>query len=123
MESKAEKRIHGMLGFAMRAGKVTVGTEMVLRAVRQGKIKLVLISSGASDGTKRTIAKKCEFYKVDKVTVDTGTEELGRLIGKTYAPAALGIIDDGFAREIRVAADTLAAEKTGRKEVFGDENR
>ena len=112
-----------MLGFAMRAGKVTVGTEMVLRAVRQGKIKLVLISDGASEATKKTLAQKCEFYKVEKITVDADTDELGRLLGKTYAPATVGISDEGFAREIRVAADTLAAEKTGRKEVFGDENR
>ena len=123
MESKARERIYGMLGFAMRAGKVTVGTEMVLRAVRQGKAKLVLISDAASEATKKTIIKKCEFYKVDTVTVDTDTDKLGRLLGKTYAPAAVGITDEGFSREIRLAQDLLAAEKIGRKEVSGDGNR
>lgn len=123
MESKARDRIYGMLGFAMRAGKVTIGTEMVLRAVRQGKIKLVLISAGASENTRKTLRHKCEFYKVDTLTVDADNNELGRLLGKTYAPSAVGITDDGFAREIRLAGETLAAERLERKEVSSDGNR
>lgn len=112
MESKARERLFGMLGFAMRAGKLTIGTEMVLRAVRQGKIKLVLVSDGASEGTKATVAKKCEFYKVDTVAVDTDGAQLGRLLGKTYAPVTVGVTDDGFAREIRLAAQRLAVENS-----------
>lgn len=123
MESKAEKRIFGMLGFAMRAGKVAVGTEQALHAVRQGKIRLVLVSDGASEATKRTISKKCEFYKVDMITVDMGTDELGRLLGKSFAPAAVGIADDGFAREIRLAHDMLRAERLERKDVSQEGDR
>ena len=123
METKNETRLRGMLGFAMRAGKVTIGTEMVFNAMRQGKIKLVLISAAASERTKKTISNKCEFYKVNTVTVDADTAELGRLLGKTYAPSAVGITDDGFAREIRLARESLAAERIERKEVSAPGNR
>ena len=68
MENKAEIRLRGMLGFAMRAGRVTVGTDAVCTAMaKSGKdrAKLVLISSSASDGTKKKISTKAEFYGVD----------------------------------------------------------
>lgn len=90
-----------MLGFAMRAGKLTVGTESVLSAlVKRGHIKLVLYSSDASVGAKKKINSKCEFYGVKALVTDMDMGELGRLLGKTYGPACVGITDRGFALEI-----------------------
>lgn len=112
-----------MLGLAMRAGKVIIGTELVCRAMRQGRIRLVVVSGTASAATKKTLSNKCEFYKVNTVVVDTDTAELGRLLGKTYAPAAVGITDDGFAREIRLAAQSPAVEAELRERKFPEGNR
>ena len=91
----------GMLGLAMRAGKVIAGTEMVCVALpKKGKVKLVILSDEASEGTRKKISTKCEFYGVSALTVRIDTAELGRLIGKTYGPACVGITDDGFANEL-----------------------
>lgn len=38
---------------AMRAGKLVTGDETVLKAVRSGKAKLVLVAGDASDNTKK----------------------------------------------------------------------
>ncbi len=89
-----------MLGFAMRAGKVIIGTDAVCLAMRVGKPKLVLTSRDASDGTVKKIGYKCEYYKLPVMSLDIDGSELGRLLGKTYAPAVIAICDDGFAREI-----------------------
>ncbi len=91
-------RLSGMIGLAMRGGKLVVGTEQVCIALAKQKLKLVLVSSHASDGTKKKIYFKCEFYKTHMAEVDIDTDELGRLVGKTYSPAAVGIADDNFAR-------------------------
>ena len=106
MENKARSRLNGMLGFAMRAGKVVTGTELVCTSMsRRGNAhaRLVLISKTASDATKKKIITKGEFYGVETIIIDLDADELGRLLGKLYAPAAVAITDDRFAEEIRLA--------------------
>lgn len=94
-------RIRGMLGLAMRAGKVIIGTEQVCLALpRRGRVRLVMVSAGASDATKKKVTVKCAFYGVESIEVEMDTNELGSLLGKTYAPACVAVTDDGFAREI-----------------------
>ena len=95
------QRLRGMLGFAMRAGKLIIGTELVCSAMSSKKApKLVVVSQGASNGTKNKISYKCEFYNIKMVQINMSTDELGRLLGKTYTPAVIGIMDEGFANEI-----------------------
>ena len=89
-----------MLGFAMRAGKIIVGTELVCKAMPSGRVKLVVISDGASDSTKKKLTVKSDFYGIGSVVADIDTEELARIIGKESAAAAVAVTDDGFAREI-----------------------
>ena len=99
-DKQSQARLSGMLGLAMRAGKVIIGTEQICIALSKGKVRLVLISEGASDSTKKKIRFKCEFYKTRVVEINIDTEEMGRLLGKTYAPAAIAIADDNFAKTV-----------------------
>lgn len=112
------KRLYGMLGFAMRAGKVVIGTESVCSAMaRRGKDRpqLVLIAQTASEGTKKKLLTKAEFYGVDTLSIDIDSSELGRLLGKLYAPATVAIVDDRFAEEIRRAIETADGEVDDQK--------
>lgn len=99
-------RLVGMLGFAMRAGKVTIGTDAVFLAMRNKKIRLVLVAADASEATVRRVGYKCEFYELPLMQVGIDGAELGRMLGKTYAPAVIGITDEGFAKEIQKAVPT-----------------
>ena len=103
MKDSNMKRIRGMLGFAMRAGKVVIGTELIAKALARGGVRLVVISSGASELTKKKLTTKSEFYGVMSIEVGIEPDELGKLLGKTYAPAAVAITGDGFAEEIKKA--------------------
>lgn len=95
----------GMLGLAMRAGRVVIGFDEIAKATARSKIHLVILSSGASEGTKKKIRTKCEFYNLTKITVDVEGDELGRRLGKTSTPVCLGITDEGFAETlIRLSA-------------------
>lgn len=102
-----KERLCGMLGFAMRAGKVTIGTETVCKAMASSKAapKLVVIAKDVSSGTLKKIVTKCEFYRIKSVQINIGADELGDLLGKTYSPATVGIMDEGFARQIENIAD------------------
>ena len=89
-----------MLGFAMRAGKVVIGAEQVISRLKDNAVRLVLLSVGASEQTKKRLTYKCEFYKKEIREINIQTAELGRLLGKLYAPAVIAITDEGFAKEI-----------------------
>ena len=98
-----ETRLLGMLGFAMRAGKLIIGTESVCRAMAKGSPKLVLVSDAASEGTKKKLTVKCEFYGIPYEMLPLGAEKIGALLGKTYAPMAIAVTDPGFSAEIKKA--------------------
>ena len=95
-----------MLGFAMRAGRLCIGTPLVCKGLGSkdlGGIRLVLVSEAASEATKKKIRCKCEFYGVGLWEIPLSTEALGKLLGKSSTPAVIGVLDDGFAREIDAA--------------------
>ncbi len=99
-ENNVMKRVLGMLGLAMKAGKVVIGTEQTIAFLQKGKLKLVLVSGSASESTKNKIRFKCEFYKLHLEELAIDTDELGRSLGKTYTPAVVGIIDENFSNAI-----------------------
>ena len=116
MENKSKSRLVGMIGFAMRAGKVVIGTDLVCASMSwkgAKRARLVLLTSNASDGTKKKISNKCEFYGVDMRVIDIDGDALGQILGKTYAPAVIAISDDRFAEEIRLANDASDGNNQG----------
>ena len=100
MEINVKQRLFGMLGFATRAGKTIVGTDLVCRAMPSGKVKLTVISCGASNSTKKKLTVKSEFYGLKSLVAEIDTEELGRVIGKASSVAAVAVTDEMFAGEI-----------------------
>lgn len=109
LDSKKEIRLLGMLGFAMRAGKLIIGTELVCRAMAKGTPRLVLVSDAASGGTKKKLTVKCEFYGIPCKEIPLDGERLGKLLGKSSTPMAVAVTDSGFSNEIIKA---LEPEKT-----------
>ena len=105
-ENNGTSRALGMLGLAMKAGKVVIGTEQVIAYLKKGKLKLVLVSGTASEGTKKKIGFKCEYYKVRTGELGVSTDELGRMLGKTYAPAVIGVTDENFSNTILKILDS-----------------
>ena len=103
-----EKRLFGMLGFAMRAGKLVLGTDLVCTAMAKrgkDKLQLVLILNEASPATKKKLTTKAEFYGIKHLTLEVPSARIGELLGKTYSPVCIGVSDEGFSREISHAAE------------------
>lgn len=76
-----DKKALSLLGLANRARKITTGEELVLKAVRNGKAKMVLISEDISEKTEKTIRNKCEYYNVVE---KAGTREMIVQSAKTH---------------------------------------
>jgi len=107
----ATERFFGMLGMSRRAGKTVAGTELVLAKMRgKNKPSLVVISSFASENTKKRMIAKCGFYGVSYIVVAVDGAELARRIGKTGFTAALAVTDPGLAREIANACTCKGRE-------------
>ena len=93
-----------MIGFARRAGKTVIGTDLICRAMPKGGVKLVVISESASELTKKKLTVKSDFYGIKSIEAGIDTESLGRILGKSGAVAAVAIQDERFAEEIVKAA-------------------
>lgn len=88
-----DKKALSLLGLANRARKITTGEELVLKAVRNGKAKMVLISEDISEKTEKTIRNKCEYYNV--VVKKAGTREMiGVQSAKTHVQSLQYLIKD-----------------------------
>ena len=96
------ERFLTFLGLCRRAGKTVHGTPLVCEALARRKPPyLVLLSGGASAAPAKKITDKCRFYRVPLLTVPVDPERLARAVGKSSLLAAVAIMDENFAREMR----------------------
>ena len=97
------RKLLSLVGFAKKAGKLTVGCELTVSAVRSGKRapKLILLSSGCSENTKKRIKNACTYYNIPYFFIDVSSEALGKMAGKETAVSAVGILDAGFAAAVK----------------------
>lgn len=89
----------GMLGLAMRAGKVASGEFAAEKALKENKAYLVIVAREASENTQKKFRNMCQHYKVPYFVFGT-KEELGHMIGKEYR-ASLAVCDKNFAEVIQ----------------------
>ena len=57
------ERIYSFLGLATKAGKLISGEETCERALKLGKVFLVIVSDDASDNTKKKFNDMCKYRK------------------------------------------------------------
>ncbi len=134
---KIDTRLSGMLGFAMRAGKLVLGTEQVCLAMAKTradkKPRLILAAHGISDATHKKLSTKAQFYHIPHYDLPIDQSHLGDLLGKSCLVAAVAVMDDGFAKQLSLRLDELGAltadeaytsqttrQKSLRKEVSHD---
>ena len=94
----AWNKAYGMIGMAMKAGKVASGEFATEKAVKTGKAALVIVSEAASENTKKKFRNMCDYYQVP-IYFFGEKEELGHAIGKEFR-ASLAVLDDGLAKAI-----------------------
>ena len=102
-------KIFGMIGLAKRAGKVSTGSFICLKAIRSGRAKLVIIAGDASENTKKSICDSCSYYKVKLIEFsDMGS--LGHATGGGDR-AVVSVNDNNFAKAILDICISCETEK------------
>ena len=71
---------YSMLGIAMRAGALTLGTDGVLAEIAARRVAIVLLDEAASENTKKKFRDSCAFYGAE--LVETAQDRLGFAVGK-----------------------------------------
>ncbi len=89
-----KQQVANLLGLAQRAGRIISGEELVVKAIQEGKAKLVFLAHDLS----KKINDKSHYYQVEVSTVFS-TLELSSAIGK--ARKVLAITDAGFTKKMR----------------------
>lgn len=92
-------KVLNLLGLATKAHKTVRGEDNVIKAMQQGKVKMVFIASDASERTKDQFSKKCFFYSVD-VNFDFTCGELSSAIGRGLCKI-IAINDQGFYKTLK----------------------
>ncbi|RKI93554.1 50S ribosomal protein L7ae [Parablautia intestinalis] len=91
-------RILSLLGLSARSRNLVSGEFSTEKAVKAGKAELVIVSSDASDNTKKLFSDKCRFYRIPFYLYGTKAE-LGRAIGKDIR-SSVAVMDKGLAETI-----------------------
>ena len=117
----AWNKAYGMIGMAMKAGKLASGEFATEKAVKSGLARVVLVAGDASDNTKKMFTNMCVYYKVP-VYIYSDKEMLGAAIGRQYR-ASLAITDEGFAKAMMKEIEQVGSEMTqqaasGRRKVW-----
>lgn len=89
--------INGLLGLAMRAGKLLSGEQAATQAVRKGEAALVLVDEAASDNTRKYARDACAYYHLPLFELPAGL--LGQAIGKPNRKLA-ALTDPAMARKL-----------------------
>ena len=91
-------KILGMLGMAKRAGKVTSGSFLCEKAIRQKDAQLIVIARDAADNAKQDMIHLCKRFGVSYIEYAEKTA-LGNSIGAGER-AVVAINDQNFAQAL-----------------------
>ena len=88
-----------MIGFARRAGKVSVGSSQVQMAIKAKRALFVLFTSDASEKSKEKILENARGV-LPYTVLPVSKTELGHLLGRDIV-GVISINDDRFARTLQ----------------------
>ncbi|MBQ5398532.1 MAG: ribosomal L7Ae/L30e/S12e/Gadd45 family protein [Ruminococcus sp.] len=101
-------RILSLLGLCRRAGKLTLGFDLIVEAVENGDAALVLTARDISKNTEKKLLSVCERNAVKISALNRSKDELSFSLGKLTAAAA--VCDAGFAEKL---SELLNSESGG----------
>lgn len=104
------EKTRGFLGLAMKAGALAVGDGRATERIRRGEAHLIIISSDASENTRKKYGNMSDFRQVPILTLDIDRFELGSLLGRDFA-VTLAVCDKGFAEGLLSRENSTVSRK------------
>lgn len=100
-----------LLGLALRAGRLEVGTHGVKEAARRGELHAVVLARDATDNARGRVLPLVRAMEVPVATCSTAAA-LGSAVGRSRI-VVVGVTDPGFAG--RVLAGLPAARRAEKR--------
>lgn len=94
-----DNKILGLIGLAMKAGKICFGADSVEENIEKRKVKLLIIAEDSSERTKNKFIEKGQKQNIP-IIIDSNIEEISKTIGKSNK-AIIGVKDINFAKSIQ----------------------
>lgn len=97
-----DDRLRGLLGLARRAGKLDLGHDAAVAAIRNGSAALCLLAADASERLRAEFLREMQKFgraQMSLLQTDHTMEELGQSVGYRKM-AVLTVHDRGFANRI-----------------------
>lgn len=94
-----DNKVLGLIGLAMKAGKICFGADSVEESILKKKVKLVIVSIESSERTKDKFIEICKKNNIP-IIIDGEIDNLSKSIGKNNK-AVIGIKDINFANSIQ----------------------
>lgn len=94
------EKIFPLLGFARKAGKLSVGHDAAISSIVKNKAKLCIVCADASERLKKEFSHACGYdgKKIQIALTDCKMEEISKAIGTKAA--VLTVDEEGFAKRI-----------------------
>lgn len=101
LTDKKREQLFGLLGLARRSGKLLIGQDQVITAVKTGARMLVITAEDISAAVLRSLNPAEEKGSILRITIN-GVDRamLGRSVGITSTQIAALPLGHGFARKI-----------------------
>ncbi|UQS85475.1 ribosomal L7Ae/L30e/S12e/Gadd45 family protein [Apilactobacillus apisilvae] len=91
-------KILNFIGIAKRAGKVTTGEDILLSAIKNNKVKFLLVASDTGQSSYKKFMDKSSYYGIPVNNMFL-KNELSNAIGMKRT--IIGISDNGFAKRLK----------------------
>lgn len=93
-----ESKVYGLIGLAMRAGKIAFGADSVEDLIKKRKLKLVIVAKDSSERTRNNFEFICNKYNIP-IIIFGNIENISKSIGKQNK-AIIGVKESNIANEI-----------------------
>ena len=112
MNEIAKKNALKLLGLMRVASLAVSGEEACEKAVRTQEAVLVVVSSDASQLTRKKFHDKCKFYEVEVLDADLTMEELGKSLGQSPR-SSVAILSKDLAEKFKQRLRQTGEEYSG----------
>lgn len=93
--NKNQENINSKLALTIKSGKYTLGYKSVVKSLRTGKAKLVIIAANTPVLRKSELEYYAMLSKTPVYYFQGGNNELGTVCGKLFRVGTLSILDAG----------------------------
>ena len=110
----SQNKLLSLLGIARRAGRLSLGNDPALEAMRNGQTCVILVANDLSKRTLKCVCFAAEEAHIDVLTMNETMDEIGAALGKRTGVIAVN--DAGFANKMRTMCSETDNQQKNEEE-------